>query len=278
MFKAITRRPLWINVLVAVVIIALLVLLFLQSLQYFTHHGTYLKVPDVGNKNIKDASDLLQKQGFEVWIQDSVYYDTLAPLTVVKQFPEPDASVKVNRIVYLTVNRAVPPEIEMPNLVGMSFRNAELELKARGLKLGDTTYKPDIAKNAVLEQSLDKRTIKPGTKITMGSVISLVLGAGIGSAEMPVPDLFGMNYEEAVTLLEANGITPGSIITGGSIQDTGSAFVFRQQPERYNENGALNRIRRGQMIDMWISAERPVKKTDSSNVGSPNSRSSLNEY
>ena len=32
MFKAITRRPLWINVLVAVVIIALLVLLFLQSL------------------------------------------------------------------------------------------------------------------------------------------------------------------------------------------------------------------------------------------------------
>ena len=130
----------------------------------------------------------------------------------------------------------------------------------------------------MLEQSLNNKAIKPGTKVTMGTVISLVLGAGIGSIEMPVPDLFGMNYEEAMTLLEANGITLGSVITGGSIQDTGSAFVFRQQPERYNENGALNRIRRGQMIDIWISAEKPVKKIDSPGTGSPNSGASLNEY
>ena len=211
-------------------------------------------------------------------MQDSVYYDTIAPLSVVKQFPEPDASVKVNRIVYLTVNRAVPPVIEMPNLVGMSFRNAELELKARGLKLGDTSYKPDIAKNAVLEQSLDNKTIKPGTKITMGSTVALVLGAGIGSAEMPVPDLFGMNYDEAITLLEANGIIPGSVIQDGSIQDTGSSFIFRQQPERYNESGSLNRIRRGQMIDVWISANKPVKIIDSTKGLAPNPEASLNEY
>ncbi len=278
MFKIITQRPFWVNVLAAVVILFLLIFLFFQSLQYFTHHGAYLKVPDVGNKSIKEATALLNEQGFDVWVQDSVYYDTLAPLAVVKQFPEPDASVKVNRIVYLTVNRAVPPVIEMPNLVGMSFRNAELELKARGLKLGDTSYKPDIAKNAVLEQSLNSKTIKPGTKITMGSVIALVLGAGIGSAEMPVPDLFGMNYEEAITLLEANGIIPGSVIPDGSIEDTRSSFVFRQQPERYNENGSLNRIRRGQMIDVWISASRPVKKTDSTGASAPNAEPSLNEY
>ena len=278
MFKIITRRPFWVNILVAVVILFLLVFLFFQSLQYFTHHGTYLKVPDVGNKNIKEATALLNKQGFDVWVQDSVYYDTIAPLSVVKQFPEPDASVKVNRIVYLTVNRAVPPVIEMPNLVGMSFRNAELELKARGLKLGDTSYKPDIAKNAVLEQSLDNKTIKPGTKITMGSTVALVLGAGIGSAEMPVPDLFGMNYDEAITLLEANGIIPGSVIQDGSIQDTGSSFVFRQQPERYNESGSLNRIRRGQMIDVWISANKPVKIIDSTKRLAPNPEPSLNEY
>ncbi len=278
MFKIITRRPLWFNILVAVVAIFLLVFLFLQSLQYFTHHGSYLKVPDVSNKNIKEATALLNKQGFEVWVQDSVYYDTLAPLIVVKQFPEPDASVKVNRVVYLTVNRAVPPVIEMPNLVGMSFRNAELELKARGLKLGDTTYTPDIAKNAVLDQSVNNKTIKPGTKITMGSVVSLVLGAGIGTIEMPVPDLFGMNYEEAVTLLEANGIISGSVIPDGTIQDTGSSFVFRQQPERYNASGNLNHIRKGQMIDVWITSNKPVRKIDSANINTPNPGPSLNEY
>ncbi|HRP55565.1 PASTA domain-containing protein [Agriterribacter sp.] len=278
MFKIITHRPLWFNMLVAIAAVFLLIFLFLQSLQYFTHHGDYLRVPDVGNKNINEATALLNKQGFEVWVQDSVYHDTLAPLAVVKQFPEPDASVKVNRVVYLTVNRAVPPVIEMPNLVGMSFRNAELELKARGLKLGDTTYTPDIAKNAVLDQSVDNKTIKPGTKITMGSVVSLVLGAGIGSIEMPVPDLFGMNYEEAVTLLEANGIIPGSVIPDGTIEDPGASFVFRQQPERYNDNGNLNHIRKGQMIDIWITNNKPVRKIDSANIDAPNPGPALNEY
>jgi len=277
MFKIITRRSFWINLLVAIAIIFLLIFLALQSLEYFTHHGSYLKVPDVSNKNIKDATALLNKEGFDVWIQDSVYYDTLPPLAVVKQFPEPDASVKVNRVVYLTVNRAVAPEIEMPNLVGMSFRNAELELKARGLKLGDTTYKPDIAKNAVLDQLLNNASIRPGTKISMGSTLSLVLGAGIGSTEMPVPDLFGMNYEEATTLLEASGITIGSVIPDLTIKDTASAFVFRQQPQRYNENGNLNSIRKGQMIDIWITGDKPEKINDNTNA-SPNREPTLNEY
>ncbi|MFT3946046.1 MAG: PASTA domain-containing protein [Agriterribacter sp.] len=263
MFKVITDRPFWANLLIALGIIVLLFFIFLKSLNYFTRHGSYLKVPDVNNKNIKEASDLLSKEGFEVLVQDSVYYDSIPPLTVVKQFPEPDASVKVNRTVYLTVNKAVPPVIEMPNLIGMSFRNAELELRSRGLKLGDTTYKPDIAKNAVLDQLYKNATIRPGTKITMGNTISLVLGAGIGSEEMAVPDLFAMNFEEASALLEANKIILGSIVSDGNIQDTAAAFIFRQQPQRFNDDGTMNRIRQGQMIDIWITPEKPVKRIDS---------------
>lgn len=278
MFTIITRRPFWVNLLIALLVLFLLLFAFFQSLKYFTHHGTSLKVPDVSKKSMKEATDLLQKQGFEVWIQDSVYYDTIAPLTVVRQFPQPDASVKVNRIVYLTVNRAVPPVIEMPNLVGMSFRNAELELKARGLKLGDTTYQPDIAKNAVLEQSVDHKAIKPGTKIRMGSVVALVLGAGLGSLEIPVPDLFGMNYEEAIALMEANGIMPGSVIQDGPVSDIKSSFVFRQQPEPFKADGSFNHIRRGQMMDVWVSENKPVRKSDSTATILPNPAPSGNEY
>lgn len=279
MFKFISQRPFWVNLLLVIVAIFLIIILFLQSLRFFTHHGSYLKVPDVYSKNIKDATALLNGQGFDVQVLDSVYYDTLAPLAVVKQFPEPDATVKVNRVVYLTINRAVPPIIEMPNLVGMSFRNAELELKARGLKLGDTSYKPDIAKNAVLDQLNKNQTIRPGTKITMGSVISLVLGAGVGSEDMPVPDLFGMNYEEVSALLEANGIMLGSVVPDGNLTDTAAAFVFWQQPDRFNPDGTMNRIRQGQMIDIRITSTRPVKKmTDSTGNARPDKAAGTNEY
>ena len=279
MFKIITDRPFWINLLVAIVLLLLLFFIFFKSLNYFTHHGTYLKVPDVYNKNINEATDLLSKEGFEVMVQDSVYYDTLPPLAVVKQFPEPDASVKVNRTVYLTVNRAVPPVIEMPNLIGMSFRNAELELRTRGLKLGDTTYQPDIAKNAVLDQLFKNNSIRPGTKITMGNTISLVLGAGVGSEAFPVPDLFAMNFEEATALLEANKIIIGSVVPDGEIQDTASAYIFRQQPQRFNNDGTMNSIRQGQMIDVWITPQKPIKIIDST-ANKQNSQQSTggNEY
>ncbi|MFN5646052.1 MAG: PASTA domain-containing protein, partial [Sphingobacteriales bacterium] len=133
-------KSLALNILLGILATVVIVFLFLQSLNFWTNHGAYLRVPDVKGKKLEDAAQFLEKQGFEVIIQDSVFQDTTPPLQVIKQFPEPDATVKVNRTVYLTINRAVAPLIDMPNLVGMSFRNAELELRAKGLKLGDTSY------------------------------------------------------------------------------------------------------------------------------------------
>jgi beta-lactam-binding protein with PASTA domain len=156
--------------------------------------------------------------------------------------------------VYLTVNRSVPPLVVMPRLVG-SFRNAVMILKQFGLKLGDTSYRTDFAKNAILSQLYNGKEIKPGTKIPMGSSISLVLGSGISNTNVGVPDLFGMTYEEARVLLETMGISLVPIVDQG-IRDTVNAFVYRQNPERLNDERKVNRIRPGQMIDIWLSAER----------------------
>src|SRR6185295_8305123 len=127
------------------------------------------------------AKSILEKSGFDIEIQDSIYIDALPPSVVVKQTPDGDEVVKSNRTVYLTINRAVPPMVEMPNLVGYSFRNAEMVLKNMGIRIGDTTFKPDFAKNSVLEQWYNGTTVTPGTKLRMGSSVSLVLGDGIGN-------------------------------------------------------------------------------------------------
>jgi eukaryotic-like serine/threonine-protein kinase len=253
------ERSLGVSILAGIGISLLIIFLFLQTLNFWTNHGEYLRVPEVKGKTLAEATEFLEKQGFEIIIQDSIYQDTMPPLVVLKQFPEPDATVKVNRTVYLTINRATAPLVDMPNLVGMSFRNAELELKAKGLKLGDTTYVPDIAKNAVKDQLLNGASLRPGTKVPMGSVIGLVLGAGIGSEEIPVPDLFGMPYIEAVTLLEANGINLGVVLPDTDLKDTTAGFVYWQNPARFNEERKLNRIRMGQMMDIRLSAIKPER-------------------
>jgi eukaryotic-like serine/threonine-protein kinase len=262
-FAALMKRPLWFNILLALGLSLLVLFLFFQTLEFWTKHGEYLRVPDVKGKNYKEAADLLDKAGFDVVVQDSVYYDSIAPLVIIKQFPDPDATVKVNRTIYLTINRSSAPLINMPNLVGMSFRNAELEIRAKGLKLGDTTYVPDIAKNAVKDQLVGGVTFKPGTPVAMGTKISLVLGAGIGNEDIAVPDLFGMPYSEAMILLESSGINLGVVLPDADLTDTLAGFVYWQNPERINEERKLNRIRTGQMMDIKLSVLKPERKIDS---------------
>jgi len=259
MFKFITHRPLWVNIVVGIVLAFLLFFLFLLSLDWITGHGKSANVPQVTGKNYNDAVKLLEKAGFDVEIQDSVYVDTAKPMTVIKQFPDADEIVKSNRTVLLIISRAIPPEMEMPNLVGYSFRNAEMILKNMDLKIGDTTFKPDFAKNAVLEQLYNGAPIRPGTKIRKGSTVSLVLGDGVGEKDYAIPVITGMQFGEAKSLLEEYGILIGAIVADPGVTDTASAFIYRQNPERFDDEKRLQHIRSGQTIDVWLQTTRPAK-------------------
>lgn len=269
-FTFITKRPLWQNILAGIGISFALIAIFLLMLNIITNHGEYLTVPEVKGKDYKTIQADLEQKGFEVFIQDSIYVDTLPPNIIIKQFPEPEATVKVNRAIYLTVNCAVPPTVNMPNLIGMSIRNAILELKSLGLKLGDTTSVPDIAKNAVKDQLVGGSPVKPGSPIRMGTLVDLIVGAGLGGDEMPVPDLFGLTYQEAKMVLEVNGIQPGVVLLDDNLTDTTQGFVYWQNPMPFSASAVPNTIRGGQMMDLRLSAVKPERKTDTIPTSSPN--------
>lgn len=267
MFKFITHRPLWVNILAGIILAVAIFGVFLFSLNWLTGHGKFATVPSVAGKNYEEAIKILKKAGFDVEVQDSVFVDNMKPLNVIRQIPEADEVVKINRTVFLIISRAIPPEIEMPNLLGYSLRNAEMVLKNMDLKIGDTTFKPDFAKNAVLEQWYDGATILPGTKIRKGSIISLVLGDGVGKKEFAVPAIVGMTFAAAKELLEGAGIGFGVIQTDGRVIDTLNAYIYRQNPERFDDIKRIQHIRSGQLMDVWIQLDRPV--TDSTNLPEP---------
>jgi len=259
MVKFITHRPLWLNVIVGIILAVGIFSVFLLSLTWITGHGRTATVPSVTGKKYDEAIKLIKKAGFDVEIQDSVYADTLKPLMVMKQIPDADEVVKSNRTIYLIISRAVPPLVEMPNLVGYSFRNAEMVLKNLDLKLGDTTFKPDFAKNAVLEQLYNDAAISAGTKIRKGSVVSLVLGDGVGNQEFTVPVITGMQFGHAKALLESNGIVIGAIVADANISDTLNAWIYKQNPERLDDEKRVQKIRSGQTIDVWLQVQKSSK-------------------
>ena len=91
-------------------------------------------------------------------------------------------------------------------------------------------------------------SIKPGTKIQQGSEITLVLGNGVG-LEFIVPDLFGLTYRDARAAVSESGLIVGSVVPDADVADTMSAFVYRQNPDRYDYEKQVNHIRQGQIID-----------------------------
>lgn len=264
--QSITKRSFFFNLVMAGLLAFGAFFIFFQLLGWITQHGKYVTVPDVRSKSFEEARQLLEAQGFEVEVQDSVYIDTLKKLSIIKQAPLPNELVKVNRTIYLTVNRMQAPLVTVPNFVGQTFRSVEMQLRTLGFKLGDTTFKPDFAVGSVLEQSINGVVLKPGTSIPMGSKIDLVLGGGVQANEMNVPVLLGLTFQEAKTLLEVNGLLIGAVVVDGAVGDSLNAFVIRQNPPIRNEEGAPIRIRGGQLMDVWISMDKT--KIDSAQLKS----------
>jgi eukaryotic-like serine/threonine-protein kinase len=262
MFQFITKRPFWVNLLAGLILMVILLFLLSILLGPLTRHGKNKTVPNVVGKTFEEARKILEKNGFDVIVQDSIYSDTIAKGSVLKQVPEGDAIVKISRTVYLTVNRYVPPVVEMPNLVDFSFRNAELQLKNMGLRVGDTSFVEDFAKNTVREQRYHKgERIPPGTKIPQGTLIDLVLANGVGTTEFTVPNLIGMTYGSAKTLLESNGLSFFSIMADPDVVDSTNAYISWQDPPRMGPDGKRIKIRSGQTMNVKLSVVRPVIDT-----------------
>lgn len=225
-----------------------LVFLFFQVyLPSATHYGESITVPDLRGIQEDRLAELVSSRDLRYEITpDSAFDPKFEKLAVVKQYPMPGEKVKRNRKIYLTLNQATPPAIPMPDLVDVSLKNAQLILQSTGLVLGEITYKPDLAQNAVLEQRYKGRTIRPGEPVSKGSVIDLVVGDGLGNQLFEVPNFIGMELSDAEFYLIGIGLRTGSVIFQVS-DSLRAGTIIRHQPPAGEE------IRLGDLVDLWVA-------------------------
>ena len=242
------------NILILIILFFFICYGTLVILHHYTHHGEALSVPDVRGLTIQEAEKVLQNAKLRCQLIDSVYVTTVKPGTVVTQNPEPDFKVKENRNIFLTINATMPEKTKVPNIVGVSFRQAKTTLESHGLNVGALTYVPDIAKNNVLKQTYKGVEIKPGSEIIKGSNIDLVLGQGLSDELTNVPNLIGLGLNDAGEYLTKYFLNIGVIIYDNSVvtsADSIKAFIWQQRPEA--EVDAL--IQLGSSIDVWLTVD-----------------------
>jgi beta-lactam-binding protein with PASTA domain len=170
-------RKLGFHILVAIGVLIIICVAALYVLDSYTRHGTEVVMPDFTGTNL---NELLNKEDIAkdyIFVVSDYLYDSSKPAGIVlKQDPHAGEMVKKGRKVYVTVASDKPPKVLMPQLQDVSLRQAEIMLRAIGLNVGPTIFKPSPYENAVLEQFYKGRIIKPGTEISMGDTVTLVVG------------------------------------------------------------------------------------------------------
>ena len=198
----------WAKIIVAVVAITIFTLIMDKIVMpLYVQFGDEVDLPDVIEMSINEAQTLLEEQGFQVVIRDSLFDDTHPVGTVIEQNPYPYAVVKEGRRVYLSVSIGEKPII-MPNLFGVSPREAELILVTHDLKLGSKNY---VYSDRYHEGTVMGQSYPQGQQIKSGARIDIIISLGQLSVEAVVPDLVGKSLHEARERLRAVNLNIANI-------------------------------------------------------------------
>ncbi len=226
--------------------LGLLVLLF--CLRLYTHHGETIEMPDFSGIQINEVDSLMEANTLRYLVIDSIFNETKEPGSIVEQDPVAGAHVKENRRIYLTIIAKRKKEVPMPRLIDLSLRRAIVKLNTLGLEVGELSYVPDMAKNAVLKQTVNGEKVKQGTFLPTGTKVDLVLGNGLSDVKVELPLLEGLTFEDAQLVLQMSSLNIGLAVFDAAVQDSSAAVVYRQRPAA--KEGRM--INLGRPVDVFL--------------------------
>ncbi len=237
----------------------------MKYLDVYSNHGEEIAVPNLVGKKSSVAKMQLEDLGLSYEILDSIYDPSLPNGIVKQQMIEPTSiskvKVKENRVIGLRLSKKTELT-EMPDLMFKHVDFAQGILENRGFS-SRIQYKPTKEANgSVLDQKYNGKSISKGTRIPIGSEITLIVGQNEVGVLVELPNVVGMNYQDAISLLGSKGLQSISTICNDceTLQDTLSAVVFGQSPEYMPEKT----VERAQQIVVLINAgvnqtEEPIE-------------------
>ncbi|MCK5782567.1 MAG: PASTA domain-containing protein [Flavobacteriales bacterium] len=255
LFKFIFSKWFVINVLVGIVVAVFGLYTIIGLLDEVTLHDQTITVPDLSKKSLTEVKEELDLIKLDFKVIDSSAYSSKYPKnSVVKQDPKKGIDVKEGRVIYLTVNPSSYRSVQVPYLVGKSSRQAVSYLRTVGFKIGKFEYRPDIGKNVVLDLKYNGAVLDSISSLPRRSKIDIVLGDGKKGEKTMLPNLVGVNYDDARAKLIELSLNLGNVSYDGEKVDDANYFIYRQYPNYV----AGSKLKMGTSIQLWVSPD-PLK-------------------
>jgi serine/threonine-protein kinase len=200
-------------------------------------------VPNLVGLNVEEAAEILAARDLRLDVDKRVFDDEIPVNHIVSQNPPANRQVKKHRTIYVAVSRG-PELVTIPNVIGLSLREARVALGRVGLTVGEVSQEPHpmIPTGQVVGQEP-----APGQRLTTGVKVDLVVSQGPEPApSLIMPDLRGLPIEQAVQDLEVLGLKVRN--TWPEISSKAYGIILDQNPPANTE------VIRGEEVDLVYSS------------------------
>jgi len=205
-------------------------------------------VPDLSGKNVVYVLKLLTDLGLNTKVKGSEYSADVPENNVIFQEPEHGAEIKKGRDIRIIISKGAK-SILMPNLKGLFVRQARIILEENNLRRGEisSTYSNTIKKDEIIVQ-----IPAPGTMITRGECVNLLVSMGTRPRAYKMPDLLGLSLSSAITTIESIDLILGEITTRFHKDKPLNTVVAQELLSGY-------RVTQGSAVNIVIN-RKPVQK------------------
>lgn len=191
-------RPTGIRIFDVVVVLGGLSLTAYLSLTWalgaLIHNRRERIVPDLRNKAVESALDILSPLNLAVRKEGTEFNESAPIGSIVRQYPPPGTTVREGKIVRVVVSQG-GETVFVPPVVGLPLRNAEMMLRQRNILLGEVSesYSVRMDKGRVMSQ--DPPAEQP---VERNALVNVVVSAGKPpSGVVLMPDFRQKNVSEA---------------------------------------------------------------------------------
>lgn len=195
-----SQRERVIRILMTIILgIALVTGLFFGVRAIFHQVTTTATVPAVLEMNVKDAEELLTREGLKY---EEMFFnnENVKVNTVFVQKPEADTVVRKGDTVLLSVSSG-PAQLTMPELMGMNMDEATTLVRNMGLIPTFERVISDSSQDTVVSQNPAAQT-----KVDKDTLVTITISGG----KTTVPVLKNMTLAEAEDALRQNGLKMGT--------------------------------------------------------------------
>jgi beta-lactam-binding protein with PASTA domain len=220
-------RIFWMQLAIGLLGIVVLFFALKFGLRQFTRYNDHITVAKVVGLDRAGALAMLESQGLEPILLDSIYDPRGRAGAVVDQDPRPLAQVKSGRKVYLTVYRSGAPSERIEVTEGMDAQVARIILRNKGFGFVEQYVSTTDLAGLIVEVRRRGKVLLADDRAPRGAELELHIG--ISKQQMvELPDFSGVLLRDAVSRIEALGLKLGRVKYASA--DSADAVVLSQQP------------------------------------------------